>query len=70
MAKPIKLKNEESESNLFECARCGETQTGSLTPCPKCHLMLCDICTPFGAGIECIECADPDEIDRLETVDF
>ncbi len=60
MAKPIKLKK--AESDLFECTRCGETQANPLTRCPECHKLLCAICTPFGAGIQCIGCADPDDI--------
>jgi len=68
MAKPIKLKNEEAESTVFECTRCGSPQTSPLTRCPECHKLLCDICTLFGDGVSCIECADPD-IDRLD-LDF
>lgn len=63
MAKPIKLKNSETSTDLYEC-RCGELQIDPLTPCPKCHRHLCDICMSFGAGVPCLDCeADMDEVD-------
>ena len=42
---------------LFEC-QCGNARAADeLTPCPKCHTRLCEVCAPFGAGVACLDCA-------------
>ena len=69
MAKPIKLKNEEAEATIYEC-QCGVTQTSELTRCPECSIPLCDTCMPFGFGVACVDCADPDSTEYDDEIDF
>lgn len=69
MAKPIKLKKEEAEVELYEC-QCGVAQTSELTRCPECSIPLCDTCMPFGFGVACVDCADPDDVAEYDETDF
>lgn len=55
MAKPIKLKKEETATDLYECS-CGQTQAGELMRCPTCHRHLCDNCMYYGPGVSCVDC--------------
>lgn len=59
----------EKDSSMFWC-QCGLPQTADLTPCPKCHILLCNTCMPFGAMVACVDCADPDSHEYDDVIDF
>lgn len=66
MAKPIKLKREETATSFVEC-ECGEKQTSDLIRCIDCGIFRCDSCMPFGFGTRCLDC-DIDDTAAMDEV--